>query len=68
MMATKEKVDVRDEIVAWLDDNDRSMAWLAEKTGINYNTLYSILKQKIIKLSAARLESINNFLCTKFKK
>lgn len=67
-MATKEKVDVRDTIVQWLDDNDRSMAWLAEKTGINYNTLYSILKQKIIKLSAARLESINNFLCTKFKK
>lgn len=67
-MAVKEKVDVRDEIVAWLDVNDRSMAWLAEKTGINYNTLYSILKQKIIKLSAARLELINNFLATKFKR
>ncbi len=67
-MAAKEKVDVRDEINTWLESNERSMAWLAEKTNINYNTLYSILKQKIIKLSAARLETINNFLGTKFKK
>lgn len=67
-MVTKEKVDVRDEIMTWLEANERSMAWLAEKTGINYNTLYSILKQKVMKLSAARLELINNFLATKFKK
>ena len=66
-MAVKEK-DVRDEITDWLKDNDRSMAWLADKTGINYNTLYSILAQKIIKMSAARLEAINNFLGTKFKR
>jgi lambda repressor-like predicted transcriptional regulator len=67
-MITNEKVDVRDEIMEWLETNERSMAWLAEKTGINYNTLYSILKQKVMKLSAARLELINNFLATKFKK
>jgi len=67
-MAVTEKADVRDEIKKWLDDNDRSMAWLAEKTGINYNTLYSILTQKVIKLSAAKLQAINNFLGTKFKK
>lgn len=66
-MAKKES-DVRDEITAWLEANDRSMAWLAEKTGINYNTLYSTLTQKIIKMSAARLEAINNFLGTKFKR
>lgn len=67
-MVTNEKVDVRDEIMEWLETNERSMAWLAEKNGINYNTLYSILKQKVMKLSAARLELINNFLATKFKK
>ena len=66
-MEVKEK-DVRDEIMNWLDVNERSMAWLAEKTGINYNTLYAILKQKVMKLSAARLQLINNFLATKFKR
>lgn len=67
-MEAKVTRDVRDEIVQWLKDNERSMAWLADKTGINYNTLYSTLTQKIIKLSAAKLETINNFLGTKFKK
>lgn len=67
-MAVTEKTDVRDEITEWLEANERSMAWLAEKTNINYNTLYSTLKQKIIKLSAAKLETINDFLGTKFKK
>jgi len=67
-MAVTEKVDVRDVIKQWLEDNERSIAWLADKTGINYNTLYSTLTQKTIKLSAAKLETINNFLGTKFKK
>lgn len=66
-MATKEKIDVRDTITDWLKENKRSMAWLAERTGINYNSLYSILKQRITKLSAEKLELINNFLGTKFK-
>lgn len=67
-MAAIEKSDVRDDIKKWLEDNERSIAWLADKTGINYNTLYSTLTQKTIKLSAAKLEAINNFLGTKFKR
>lgn len=67
-MAVKEKLDVRDEIMNWLYQNDRSMRWLSIKTKIEYSSLYSILKQKVTKLSAARLEVINNFLGTKFKR
>jgi len=67
-MAEVVKRDVRDDILAHLDNDDRSMVWLSEKTGINYNTLYSILKQRLIKLSAERLKLINDVLGTKFKK
>lgn len=67
-MAEVVKRDVRDDILAHLDNDDRSMVWLSEKTGINYNTLYSILKQRLIKLSAERLKLINDVLGTKFKR
>lgn len=67
-MAEVVKRDVRDDILAHLDNDDRSMVWLSEKTGINYNTLYSILKQRLIKLSSERLKLINDVLGTKFKK
>jgi len=67
-MAEVVKRDVRDDILAHLDNDDRSMVWLSEKTGINYNTLYSILKQRLIKLSAERLKLINHVLGTKFKR
>ena len=67
MATTKELTDVRDEITTHLKSDDRSLRWLAEKTGINYNTMYSIFTQKVIKLSADKLENINTVLGTSFK-
>jgi lambda repressor-like predicted transcriptional regulator len=65
MDATK-SVDTRDEIVAYLKEEERSIAWLSKKTEINYNTLYSILVQKIIALSKTNLKKINEVLGTSF--
>lgn len=60
--------DVRDEINQWLDDNKRSKGYLAEMTGINYHTLYSIFKIKISNLSDEKLKIINQALGTNFQK
>lgn len=68
VMAVKDKIDVRDAILAHLEANKRSLAWLAEETGYNYNTMYSIFKQKTINLSADKLQKINFKLGTSFKK
>jgi lambda repressor-like predicted transcriptional regulator len=67
-MAVKEKVDVREEILAHLKMIDRKLNWLATKTGMNYNTMYSIFIQKVVQLSQDRLDIINEVLETKFKK
>jgi len=67
-MATAVKKDVRDVIMAHLKADQRSLRWLSEKTGYNYNTLYSIFVQRIINISDDRLETINFHLGTKFKK
>ena len=64
---TKELTDVRDMITAHLLSDDRSLKWLSKKTGINYNTMYSIFTQKITRLSADKLENINSVLGTSFK-
>lgn len=61
-------MDVRDEIMNHLKADKRSLAWLADETKLNYNTMYSIFSQKIIKLSADKLKKVNTVLGTKFKK
>ncbi len=66
-MPTKEKLDVRDEIVQWLKDNQRSLRWLATQSGINYNTMYSIFVQNTIALSEEKLKYINTATKQKFK-
>lgn len=60
--------DVRDEIMTYLVDDQRSLSWLCKKTGLNYHTMYSTFIQKIISLSDAKLEKINIALGTEFKK
>lgn len=68
-MGTEEKIkDVRDEIVEWLTNNERSLRWLSLKIEVNYNTMYSIFTQRIIALSDENLKRINSELKTKFKK
>lgn len=66
-MATKQITDVRDTINVWLAEQDRTIHWLAKKADINYSTLYSILFQKIIKMSEEKLDKINDVLGTDFK-
>lgn len=62
----KEKVivDVRDLIMEALDG--RPLTWLAEKTGILYDTLYACLVKKHFLLSQEKLDKINTSLKTDF--
>lgn len=65
----KQKVitDTRDEIVAELEKQERTVTWLSTKTKIAYTTLYNTLKHKISKLDQTRLDKINAVLKTDFK-
>ena len=67
-MPTKEKLDVRDEIITYLKSIERNLRWLCTKTGFNYNTMYSTFVQKVIELSEEKLAVINALLETNFKK
>lgn len=67
-MEVSENVDVRDGIMKWMKDNERNFIWLQAKTGINYHTLYSIIKLKHVKISDDKLAKINEVLGTDFKK
>jgi hypothetical protein len=58
--------DVRDAILLHLDEIERNLSWLSEKTEIPYPTLYSVFKQKHFALSEKNLEKINNVLGTDF--
>lgn len=58
--------DVREVIMTKMDDEGRQLTWLSDKTGINYNTLYSVLKRRIFDLSQENLNKINEVLQTDF--
>jgi hypothetical protein len=58
--------DVRDAILLHLDEIERNLSWLSEKTEIPYPTLYSVFKQKHFALSEKNLEKINNVIGTDF--
>lgn len=66
-MATKQEIDVRDAIMEHIKADDRNLAWLCTKTGINYNTAYSTFVQKIINLTDEKLKTINELLGTDLK-
>lgn len=66
-MTETKSVDVRDAIMDHIEADDRTLAWLAQKTGFNYNTLYSTFKQKVINLTPEKLQAINELLGTDFK-
>ena len=59
-------IDVRDAIMNKMDSEGRSLQWLADTTGINYNTLHSCIKRKLFNLSADNLMKINFALETNF--
>ena len=58
--------DVRNEIKAKLVDMERNMAWLANKTGIPYGTIYAMIEQKDFNINQVRMKLINTALGTKY--
>jgi hypothetical protein len=50
-----EKPNVKDEILLYLEQEERPLAWLSRKTEIPYPTLYSIFIQRIMNLSDTNL-------------
>jgi predicted transcriptional regulator len=59
-------MDIRDDIMEYLKKEERTLRWLARKTDIPHSTLYSIFKQKNIRLSDERRAKINSVLGTSF--
>lgn len=67
-MQTKHVIDVRDEILAHLEEIKRPLAWITDSnTGIPYSAIYAIFKQKTYGLSQDNLDIINGFLNTNFE-
>ena len=58
--------NVKDEILLYLEQEERPLAWLSRKTEIPYPTLYSIFIQRIMNLSDKNLATINKVLDTDF--
>jgi hypothetical protein len=61
-----ENTNVKDEILLYLESEERPLAWLARKTEIPYATLYSIFIQRVMTLSDSNLIKINRALNTDF--
>ena len=59
--------NVKDEIILYLEQEERPLAWLSRKTKIPYPTLYSIFIQMIMNLSDKNLDKINKAMETNFK-
>ena len=54
--------NVKDEILLYLEQEERPLAWLSRKTEIPYPTLYSIFIQRIMNLSDTNLAKIINLI------
>lgn len=63
----KTTYDARDAILLHLDEIERNLSWLSEKTEIPYPTLYSVFKQKHFALSEKNLTKINSVLNKDFQ-
>ena len=65
---TMESDDIRDIIMRILKEDDRTLRWLHDQTGVPYGTLYSVLREKRFTLSAENFSKINKVLPKKIKK
>jgi predicted transcriptional regulator len=65
-MEKKPPQDVRDAILLHLDEIERPLSWLSDKTEIPYPTLYSVLKQRTFAMSDKNIGKINKVLNTDF--
>ena len=66
-MEKETTLDARDAVLLHLEEIERNLSWLSEKTQIPYPTLYSVFKQEHFSLSDKNLDKINNVLGTDFK-
>lgn len=62
----KVKTSVKDDILLYLESEERNLAWLSRKTDIPYGSLYSIFIHRIMVLSDTNLAKINRALDTDF--
>ena len=58
--------DVRVAILLHLEQIERPLSWLSDKTEIPYPTLYSVLKQRTFSMSEKNIVKINKVLDTNF--
>lgn len=65
-MEKKPPQDVRDAILLHLEEIERPLSWLSDKTEIPYPTLYSVLKQRTFAMSDRNIGKINRVLDTDF--
>jgi len=65
-MEKETKLNVKDAILLHLEQIERPLSWLSDKTEIPYPTLYSVLKQRTFSLSDKNLDKINKVLDTHF--
>lgn len=65
-MEKKPPQDVRDAILLHLEEIERPLSWLSDKTEIPYPTLYSVLKQRTFAMSDRNIGKINKVLDTDF--
>ena len=65
-MEKTEPQDVRDAILLHLEQIERPLSWLSDKTEIPYPTLYSVLKQRTFAMSDKNIGKINKVLNTDF--
>lgn len=60
------ELDTRAAILQKLDELERKLPWLAEKTGISYDTLYHCIVRESFNISYFNLETINKVLQTDY--
>ena len=65
-MEKKPPQDVRDAILLHLEEIERPLSWLSDKTEIPYPTLYSVLIQRTFAMSDRNIGKINRVLDTDF--
>jgi hypothetical protein len=64
-MQVKE-LDTRKQIYDEIINSGRKLRWVSNKTGINYNTLYSLLVHRRINLSDKNRKLLNDALKTDY--
>lgn len=65
-MTTKKAIDVRDEILTYLESEQRPLRFISNNTDIPYGSVYSIFEQRTMELTQEKLDKVNQVLGTNF--